>query len=316
MARPLPVREPIEALARDPRLLDGPTLGAGKMADVNEPGMLKLLRTSSLFRARMGGDAMATLRSKAVDLAWVIASFGTFFLLWEALSTWVFNPKVVPGPAHVLQLGWAQLLEGRLTVDTEASLGRVVVGLALGSSVGIVLGLVIGRVLLAERLLEPLVHALRTLTPTALIPIAVVWFGIGEASKYFLIYWGTVFFVTINTTAGVKSSPVARIRAAMCLGASRQSIFFLIILPSAIPQILVGIRLGVASAFMSIVPAELLAATHGLGAALAQAAAYNRVDEMFVVLTVIGFLGFFFDWVVQFVGRTILGRYTAYVTAL
>lgn len=277
---------------------------------------MKVLPASSPSAGRIGGDALRTIGSRFASLAWVIASFGLFLLLWQALSTWVFNPKVVPGPAHILQLAWVEFREGRLIVDTQASLQRVVVGLALGTSVGIVMGLVIGRIMIAERLLEPVVHALRTLTPTALIPISVVWFGIGEESKYFLIFWGTVFFVTVNTTAGVKSSPIARIRAAMCLGASRQSIFVHIILPSAIPQILVGVRLAVASAFMSIVPAELLAATHGLGAALAQAAAYNHVDEMFVVLMIIGFLGFFFDWTVQFTGRTILSRYTSYVTAL
>lgn len=285
--------------------------------DANEPSVLSAARRAPPVTVRVDDASGAgAWSSRVTGLLWVLASFGTFFLFWEAMSTWVFNPKVVPGPSHILGLAWNQLREGRLTIDTLASLKRVVVGLALGTTVGIALGLAIGRILIAERLLEPLVHALRTLTPTALIPISVVWFGIGEASKYFLIFWGTVFFVTVNTTAGVQASPVARIRAAMCLGASRQSIFLHIILPSAIPQILVGIRLAVASAFMSIVPAELLAATHGLGAALAQAGAYNHVDEMFVVLMVIGFLGFLFDWIVRFVGKTVLGRYTAYVTAL
>ena len=93
-----------------------------------------------------------------------------------------------------------------------------------------------------------------------MITIAVIWFGIGELAKYFLIFWGTFFIVLINTAAGVSRTPMARQRAAQCLGASNLQIFMLIILPSAVPYIIIGMRIAMASSFMSIIPAEMLAA--------------------------------------------------------
>src|ERR1051325_9599680 len=105
-----------------------------------------------------------------------------------------------------------------------------------------------------------------------MIPIAVIWFGIGETSKYFLIFWGTFFIVLINTTAGVMRAPVIRQRAAQCLGASELQIFLLVVIPSAAPYIVTGMRIAMASSFMSIIPAEILAADSGIGFLLRQEA--------------------------------------------
>jgi ABC-type nitrate/sulfonate/bicarbonate transport system permease component len=101
---------------------------------------------------------------------------------------------------------------------------------------------------------------LRYLSPTAMIPIAVIWFGIGEMSKYFLIFWGTFFIVLVNTTAGVWRAPITRQRAAECLGANRLQIFVMVVVPSAVPYIVTGMRVAMASSFMSIIPAEIIAA--------------------------------------------------------
>ena len=118
----------------------------------------------------------------------------------------------------------------------------------------------LGRIKLVNDLLDPVIELLRYLSPTAMIPIAVIWFGIGETSKYFLIFWGTFFIVLINTTAGVMRAPVIRQRAAECLGASELQIFLLVVIPSAAPYIVTGMRIAMASSFMSIIPAEILAA--------------------------------------------------------
>src|SRR4029079_12070664 len=100
------------------------------------------------------------------------------------------------------------------------SMARVGVGFTTGCAAAIVLGVLLGRIKLVNELLDAIIELLRYLSPTAMIPIAVIWFGIGEMSKYFLIFWGTFFIVLINTTAGVMRAPIIRQRAAECLGAS------------------------------------------------------------------------------------------------
>ena len=111
-----------------------------------------------------------------------------------------------------------------------------------------------------HELLDPVIQFFRFLSPTAIIPIAVIWFGIGEASKYFLIFWGSFFVILINTIHGVMATPHIRLRAAECLGATRLQIFTLIVLPTAVPSVLTGMRVALALSYMSIIPGEILAA--------------------------------------------------------
>src|SRR5258708_27147573 len=134
---------------------------------------------------------------------------------------------------------------------------RVMVGSLSGSLFGIVLGVLLGRIRVLHDLLDPIIELLRYLSPTAMIPIAVIWFGIGEMSKYFLIFWGTFFIVLINTTAGVMRAPVIRQRAAECLGATRLQIFLLLVVPSPAPYIVTGMPSALASSFMAIIPAMI-----------------------------------------------------------
>jgi NitT/TauT family transport system permease protein/taurine transport system permease protein len=157
------------------------------------------------------------------------------------------------------------------------------------------MGVLLGRVRLLHDLLDPIMELLRYLSPTAMIPIAVIWFGIGEMSKYFLIFWGTIFIVLINTIAGVIRTPKARQNAALCLGASEMQIFRLIVFPSAIPFIVTGMRVALASAFVSIIPAELLGADNGLGYLLQSASLLLQTDRIFVALVTVSACGFLAD---------------------
>src|SRR5207237_1625688 len=153
---------------------------------------------------------------------------------------------------------------GEIFRHMAISMARVGVGFVTGCAAAIVLGVILGRIRLVNDLLDPIIELLRFLSPTAMIPIAVIWFGIGETSKYFLIFWGTFFIVLINTTAGVMRAPIIRQRAAQCLGANALQIFLLVVIPSAAPYIVTGMRIAMASSFMSIIPAELLAAASGV----------------------------------------------------
>jgi NitT/TauT family transport system permease protein/taurine transport system permease protein len=261
----------------------------------------------------------ATVAGRVFDappLILTLLSFALFVILWWILSTYLINPKLIPSPVKVASTGWDMLVHRNLLEDIGASMMRVGVGLVLGALAGVVVGLLIGRVRPVAALVDPVLQVMRNLSPTAMIPIALVWFGIGEQAKFFLIFWGSFFIIAVNTTAGVHATPRTRIRGAQCLGASELRIFVAIMLPSALPYIIAGIRLGVASAFMTIIPAEILAAQKGLGALLQQASLNGQVDRMFVALAIVAVLGYSTDRAVRYLAERTFRRYTAYLSEL
>jgi len=201
------------------------------------------------------------------------------------------------------------ILNGEILKHATASLSRIGIGFIVGSATAIVLGLLMGRIPAVSDFMQPITQPLRFLSPTAMIPIAIVWFGIGEMSKYFLVVYGTFFVVLINTIAGVASTPTTRIRAAQTLGASEFQIFRKVILPSAVPYLVAGMRIALASAFMAIIPAEMLAADNGLGYMLLQAGMLVQTNKIFVALAMISVLGFMVDGLFRLVTGRALRRY-------
>lgn len=235
------------------------------------------------------------------------------FSSWQFLSTFVFNPFLIPPPLVVLETAWPMVLSGEIFRHIGISLLRVGIGFISGCVAAIALGVLIGWIKVANELLDPVIELLRYLSPTAMIPIAVIWFGIGETSKYFLIFWGTFFIVLINTTAGVMRAPIIRQRAAECLGASRLEIFLLVVIPSAAPYIVTGMRIAMASSFMSIIPAEILAADSGIGFLLQNSSILLQTNRIFVALLTISVLGFIFDRLFRMAVDRMLSRYMSYI---
>jgi len=238
-----------------------------------------------------------------------IASLLLSLITWHFLSTVVFNPFLIPPPLVVFRAAVPMLLSGEILADASISLVRVLVGFTTGSLAGIVMGVLLGRIRLLHDLVDPSIELLRYLSPTAMIPIAVIWFGIGETSKYFLIFWGTFFIVLINTTAGVWRTPIVRQRAAECLGANQLQIFAWVVVPSAVPFIITGMRVAMASSFMSIIPAEILAADSGIGYLLQKSSMLLQTDRIFVALLTICLLGFLADRVFRLIVDRLLARY-------
>jgi NitT/TauT family transport system permease protein/taurine transport system permease protein len=242
-----------------------------------------------------------------------IASIVVAFLTWQAMSTFIFNPFLIPPPVEVIRTAIPMLLSGEIIADVSISMVRVLVGFTVGSLAAIVLGVLLGRLRLLHDLLDPIIELLRYLSPTAMIPIAVIWFGIGELSKYFLIFWGTFFIVLINTIAGVWRAPIARQRAAECLGANQTQIFVLVVIPSAAPYIVTGMRVAMASSFMSIIPAEILAADSGIGYLLQKSSMLLQTNRIFVALLTICVLGFIVDRIFRFLVDRTLTRFMSFV---
>jgi ABC-type nitrate/sulfonate/bicarbonate transport system permease component len=261
--------------------------------------------------ARVSSERITSIWRSRRSLTLTILSLILGFVIWQFLSTFVFNPFLVPSPVRVIETAIPMILSGEIIRDVIVSLSRVLVGFVTGSIAAIVLGTVLGRISSLHDLADPIVELLRYLSPTAMIPIAVIWFGIGEMSKYFLIFWGTFFIVLVNTTAGVSRTPIARQRAALCLGASRLEIFAYIVVPSAVPYIVTGMRVAMASAFMSIIPAEILAADSGIGYLLQNSSMLLQTDRIFVALLTISVLGFLCDRALRLIVDLTLSRFTA-----
>src|ERR1700741_5574742 len=236
------------------------------------------------------------------------------FVVWQFLSTVVFNPFLIPPPLVVFKTMVPMVENGEIFKHVAISLARVGVGFTTGCVAGITLGVILGRIRLVNELLDPIIELLRYLSPTAMIPIAVIWFGIGELSKYFLIFWGTFFIVLVNTIAGVWRAPIARQRAAECLGANQMQIFVLVVIPSAAPYIVTGMRVAMASSFMSIIPAEILAADSGIGYMLQKSSMLLQTNRIFVALLTICLLGFLFDRIFRFLVARTLARFMSFVT--
>lgn len=279
------------------------------MADV-----IKRDLTDANQRPRASLSSLLTSgRERHRKLVLTTASIAIAFLSWQAMSTFIFNPFLIPPPLEVIRTAIPMLLSGEIIADVAISMVRILVGFTVGSLTAIVLGVLLGRVQLLHDLLDPVIELLRYLSPTAMIPIAVIWFGIGELSKYFLIFWGTFFIVLINTIAGVWRAPIARQRAAECLGANQIQIFVLVVIPSAAPYIVTGMRIAMASSFMSIIPAEILAADSGIGYLLQKSSMLLQTNRIFVALLTICVLGFVVDRIFRFLVDRTLTRFMSFV---
>jgi len=268
--------------------------------------------TDAKLSLRPAHPWLASLALRTIFLT--TASFVIALLTWQFLSTVLFNPFLVPPPLEVFRTAIPMVVSGEILADVSISMTRVLVGFVTGSLAGIVIGVLLGRIRLLHDLLDPIMELMRYLSPTAMIPIAVIWFGIGEMSKYFLIFWGTFFIVLINTTAGVWRTPIARQRAAECLGANQLQIFVMVVVPSAIPYIVTGMRVAMASSFMSIIPAEILAADSGIGYLLQKSSMLLQTNRIFVALLTICVLGFIVDRIFRFFVDKILARYMSIVS--
>ena len=278
-----------------------------------KPGLPQapLLRRASFSRLRA---SINPGRYRGILLS--AASLVLAFLIWQLLSTFIFNPFLIPPPLEVIRTAIPMMMSGEIFADVSISMSRILVGFFSGSLIGVIFGVLLGRIRVLHELLDPIMELLRYLSPTAMIPIAVIWFGIGEMSKYFLIFWGTFFIVLINTTAGVWRAPITRQRAAECLGANRLQIFLMVLIPSAVPYIVTGMRVAMASSFMSIIPAEILAADSGIGYLLQKSSMLLQTNRIFVALLTICILGFAVDRLFRFFVQRVLARYMSYVSVM
>src|SRR6185437_4967056 len=232
------------------------------------------------------------MRDALSRVAGYALGFASLFLIWHVAAVWVVHSVLFPPPAQVIAKAISLAEEGVLEQQIAISMQRIMIGFLAGSAIGIPVGLAIGSFRPVRLLLELYTEFFRFIPATAMITVAVIWFGIGEGSKIFLIIYTTVFIVILNTAAGVGAISPNKLHAARSLGASTRQVFLHVALPATAPHILTGMRLAMGNAFVTIVAAELIAANAGLGRMIWDARLYMLVDQIFVALLTLGLLGF------------------------
>lgn len=238
-------------------------------------------------------------------------------LVWEAVvrAGWV-NPQVLPAPSAVL-IKWYQYLmpleeydpsqgskfawyfSGELVRDMWESFYRVLMGFVIGAGLALPLGLLMGASKHIYDYMNPLIQVLRPIPPIAYIPLAILWFGLGNPPAVFLIALGAFFPVLMNTIVGVRAVDSIYIRAGKNLGAGSFLMFRKIIVPAAMPYILSGVRIGIGTGFICMIVAEMIAVNNGLGYRILEAREYFWSDKIIAGMFSIGLLGLAIDTVVS-----------------
>lgn len=227
--------------------------------------------------------------------------FGTIgiaalLLIWQlVLELGLVDARLMPGPVSVLLATGEMLKSGELLTDIAASVARAVAGLVIGSSIGIIFGLITGRVAVIGFLLEPIAQLFRSIPAIAVVPLAIIWFGLGEQSKLFLIVFGVFFPVWINTLMGVKNVRPVYVRAARSLGISKAQLLRRVMFPAALPYIITGIRISVSMSYIMLAAAEMAGARSGLGQLIQESYLVFRTDRMLVGIVMLGVLGLLSD---------------------
>lgn len=207
-------------------------------------------------------------------------------------------------PAQLSRLRW--LLSGELPRDLAGSLYRVATGWLLGAGLALPLGLAMGYSRMVHALLDPLLQILRPIPPIAYIPLAILWFGLGNPPAVFLISLGAFFPVLVNTITGVQSVDGIYLRVARNLGAGRGTTFLHVILPAAAPYILAGARIGMGTAFIVVIVSEMIAVNNGLGYRILEAREYMWSDKIIAGMLTIGLLGLGIDTLMATASRRLL----------
>jgi sulfonate transport system permease protein len=240
---------------------------------------------------------------------WVWRVVGPLAVLgfWQLVcSLGVFTEVEVASPVQVFDAARQLWDEGALQSNLLISLQRVAEGLAVGVSLGVVLAVVSGLFRLGEDLLDPVIHMARSVPILGLLPLAIIWFGVGETPKIFLIALGTTFPVYLNTYAGIRGVDIKLVEAGETFGLSRWGLVRKVVLPGALPGFLTGLRFALVGCWLIIIVAEEINAQSGIGYLIMQAQTTDRTDIMFVGLAIYALLGLAADLLVRLLERRLL----------
>ncbi|WP_066567098.1 taurine ABC transporter permease TauC [Snodgrassella sp. CFCC 13594] len=241
-------------------------------------------------------------------------SIGSVFLVWWLITAlhWI-DPLFLPSPNQVwkkfLVIAQTGFMDATLWQHLAASLQRMLLSVLAAIIVGIPVGIAMGLNPWIRGLIDPLVELYRPIPPLAYLPLLVIWFGIGEATKILLIFLAILAPIIIATTQGMLVSPGNRIRAVQSLGASRWQIVRYVILPAALPNILTGIRIGLGVGWSTLVAAELIAAKQGLGLMVQAAAQFLVTDVVILGIILIALIALIIELALRYLQKELAPWY-------
>lgn len=256
---------------------------------------------SGFSPARLKQPLLALILPLAILIGWHLATSGRAYSL-------IPPPAEVATALYDLAFGgvYDDAFSGTLLTHVVASVSRVYGGFALAVLVALPLGLLIGRVPLVRQMLDPLLQILRPIPVTAWLPLAMIMFGIGPRSAFFLVFLGAFYPVLLNTVFGVRSVEPRLFEAASMLGCQGSAQFAKVVLPAAMPAIFTGLRLGLGFAWVVIVIGEMTGVPTGLGAMIMEARQLSRTEIVICGMIAIGLAGFVSDRLVMLLGRRLL----------
>lgn len=240
----------------------------------------------------------------------VVAAFVVLLLIWEAVARLIAIPAFFPDLAQVWSAALEMIRDGTLLENMRASLYRIFIGFAIGSAVAVPLGILMANVPAIRHFCEPYIEFFRYIPALSLVTVSLIWFGLGEASKIFLIVYATSFIVVVNTVSGVQAIPGIKYRAAQSLGVHGLRLFIHVSLPATVPYILTGMRIAMGNAFAVIVAAEMIGAQSGLGYLIVYSRLVMRTDIIFVAIITLGLLGLASDQLFRLAIARFARRYT------
>ena len=229
---------------------------------------------------RLAGSLVPWLLPALLIVAWQAA----------AAAGWIAT-RVLPAPFDVLAAAWKLIGTGELWQDVLVSTGRAAAGFAVGGGIGFALGILNGNSRGAARLLDSSLQMLRNIPHLALIPLVILWFGIDETAKLFLVALGVFFPIYLNTYHGVRTVDPQLIEMARVYGLSRRRVFFEVVLPGALPSILVGLRYGLGITWLTLIVAETISASSGIGYLTMNAREFLQTDVVVLGILIYAALG-------------------------
>lgn len=234
-------------------------------------------------------------------------------LLWQGLSAGgVIRPMILPSPVQVAKVFWQLLSSGELGKHVWSSGLRVLEGFALAALSGLLFGIGIGLSRSVGRLAELLIQLVKPIPPIAWIPLAILWFGIGEGAKVYIIFIGAFFPILINTIDGIRQTDGRFVELAQILEVPRGRFIRQVILPGALPQVMTGMRIGLNIAWMCVVAAELIAASSGVGFLIMDARQLSQSDVVLAGMLTMGIMGKITDDLLRLVENRLITWRTAF----
>jgi sulfonate transport system permease protein len=247
----------------------------------------------------------------ASGLGWLMPLL--LLVVWQASASWGYlSANIIPSPLAVAAAGWRLTLSGDLLKNVEVSTLRALIGLAIGGGIGIALGFVNGLSKLAEKLTDTSLQMARNIPHLSLIPLVILWFGIEEEAKIFLVALGVFFPIYLNTLHGIRNVDPQLIEMGKSYGLGTWALLARIILPGALPSMLVGLRFGLGIMWLTLIVAETIAAQSGIGYMAMQAREFMQTDVVIFAILIYALLGKLADSIARYLEKICLKWNPAY----